>query len=438
MRRILPPVLALVFSAFAIHAVAQAPARPDATTQPSIAAEAGPVTLPPPSEMAVRFYESGIALWLAQIGWEILVPAVVVFTGFSARIRKIAQFLGRKWFFTVAIYGVIFSALLYIANLPLDFYAGYVRLHAYGISTETLAKWRRDSLLEFAISTAGTALLLWIPYLLVRKSPKRWWLYTGLLVYVFIAFNQLIQPTWIDPLFNDFTRMKDKALETKILALADRAGIEGGDVFEVDKSVETKAYDAYVTGIFHTKRIVLWDTIIKGFNEDELLFVMAHEMGHYALGHVYMAILFFGTLFMIGLYAIHRSAGWVVTRYKNRLGFDEVSDVASYPLVLVLLSVTTLVLQPAAMAFSRHLEHESDRFGLELVQNNHAAATAFVKLFQENLGYPNPHPLVKLWRSSHPTLTERIGFCNTYRPWETGAPLKYGHLFKPLAEKPSS
>ena len=82
------------------------------------------------------------------------------------------------------------------------------------------------------------------------------------------------------------------------------------------------------------------------------------------------------------------------------------------------------------LAFTRANEHESDRFGLEILQNNHSAATAFVKLQTENLGIPRPHWLVRLWQASHPTLGERIDFCNAYRPWERGGALTYGHLFK--------
>ena len=89
-----------------------------------------------------------------------------------------------------------------------------------------------------------------------------------------------------------------------------------------------------------------------------------------------------------------------------------------------------MIVTPVALAFSRHNEHESDRFGLEITQNNRAAATAFVKLQQENLGVPRPHVLVKLWQASHPTLGERIDFCNEYRPWQRGEALRYGELFK--------
>lgn len=406
------------------------------TEAASAASDEGPVMLPAPSEKAVRFYKSGNVLWIVRQAWDLLVPAVILFTGLSARMRNAARSIGRYWLFTVAAYAVLYTLLGFIVNLPLSYYAEYVRMHAYGLSNQTINKWASDTLIGLGIEIVVMALVLWVPYLLLKKSPKRWWLYTGLLMYVFFAITFFVKPIVIDPMFNDFGAMQDKALEQKILATADRAGIEDGKVYEVNKSEDTKAYNAYVTGIFQSSRIVLWDTTIKGLSEDQLLFVMAHEMGHYVLWHTYKAILFMGTLMLVGLYVIHRASGWVIARYKDRIGFDSLSDVASYPLVMLLLTATMFLLTPVSNAYSRYNEHEADRFGLELTQDNHAAAAAFVKLFEENLGYPYPGPLVKLWRSTHPTLGERVAFCNDYKPWAEGQPLLYDHLFKAVDAAP--
>lgn len=426
--------LVAVLALGATLALAQEPE--PSTEAASAASDEGPVMLPAPSEKAVRFYKSGNVLWIVRQAWDLLVPAVILFTGLSARMRNAARSIGRYWLFTVAAYAVLYTLLGFIVNIPLSYYAEYVRMHAYGLSNQTINKWASDTLIGLGIEIVVMALVLWVPYLLLKKSPKRWWLYTGLLMYVFFAITFFVKPIVIDPMFNDFGAMQDKALERRILAIADRAGIEGGKVYEVNKSEDTKAYNAYVTGIFQSSRIVLWDTTIKGLSEDQLLFVMAHEMGHYVLWHTYKAILFMGTLMLVGLYVIHRASGWVIARYKDRIGFDSLSDVASYPLVMLLLTATMFLLTPVSNAYSRYNEHEADRFGLELTQDNHAAASAFVKLFEENLGYPYPGPLVKLWRSTHPPLGERVAFCNDYKPWAEGQPLLYDHLFKAVDAAP--
>jgi Zn-dependent protease with chaperone function len=254
-------------------------------------------------------------------------------------------------------------------------------------------------------------------------------LYTALAAVPFLCFVMLVSPIWIDPLFNKFGPMEDKALETSILSLAQQAGIEGGRVFEVDKSVDTKAVNAYVTGFMGTKRIVLWDTIIAKLNHKELLVVMAHEMGHYVLNHVAQGIAFTFILILFTLYIAYRLAGGLLSRYRDRFGFEDLSDIASLPLILLITGILSLLMSPAALAFNRYQEHEADRFALEITKSNHPAAMAFVKLQEENLGVPYPGLLYKCWRASHPPIGERIDFCNDYKPWEKGQPLKYNDRF---------
>jgi Zn-dependent protease with chaperone function len=428
-------LLIITFCLFgACVAYAQQPtATPDSqqiSAQSSNSTAGAPVPVPEPSEKAMSYYRSGIALWVVNVLWGLLIPALFLFTGFSARIRDWAKRVGRWWFLIIGVYFAIFMIINFAIDLPLSYYQGYARQHAYGLSNQTPGKWFGDEIKGLLIGIVAGFLFLWIPYLLLKKSPRRWWLYTGLLAIPFLILVILVQPVWIDPIFNKFGPMKNKELETKILQLAERAGIEGGRVYEVDKSQDTKTLNAYVTGFGATKRIVLWDTIIAKLDEDELLFVMGHEMGHYVLGHVWKSILFFSLLIIAALYAIHRTAGWLIDKFHERFGFTELSDVASLPLIILLFSAYFLIIAPAALAFSRHNEHEADRFGLEITRNNRAAATAFVKLQQENLGVPRPHIIVKLWRASHPTLGERIDFSNEYRPWQRGEALRDGELFK--------
>lgn len=314
----------------------------------------------------MSYYRSGNVLWFVNLFWGLLIPALFLFTGFSARIRDWAQKLGRKWFFVIGIYFIIFSTINFVIDFPLSYYQGFVREHAYELSNQTFGKWFGDSLKGLMVFSIIGVLFLWIPYILLKKSPQRWWLYTGLLATPFLFFFMLIRPIWIDPLLNDFGPMKDNALEARILALAEKAGIEGSRVYEVNKSVDTKAVNAYVTGFMNTKRIVLWDTIIAKLNEKELLFVMGHEMGHYVLGHVIKLILFFSALIMLSLYLIYRTAGGLIDKFKDRFGFDQLSDVASLPLIALLFSLFFFFITPIALTFTRYQEHESDRFGLRL------------------------------------------------------------------------
>jgi Zn-dependent protease with chaperone function len=424
---VLAIAIALLPTAMSAQAPPSAPSNANRAEPPP---QDGRVAVPEPTPQALSYYRSGNVLWIVDNVWGVLVPAAFLFTGFSAALRRWAQRIGRKWFFTIAVYFIVFSVVTFVLDLPRVYYEGFVREHAYGLSNQTFAKWASDQITGLLVGIVGGVAFLWVPYLLLKKSPRRWWLYTGLAAIPFIVLVALVQPIWIDPLFNTFGPMKDKALEADILHLAERAGIEGSRVFEVAKSEDTKAVNAYVAGFGSTKRIVLWDTIIAKLNRRQLLVVMGHEMGHYVLGHVWKLILILSALIVAALYAVHRASGWLIEKYRARFGFEALSDLASLPLILILFGVASLVVTPLALTASRHFEHEADRFGLEITRDNYAAATAFVILQQENLGVPRPGQIYTWWRESHPPLGERIDFSNDYRPWETNQPPVYADRFK--------
>jgi Zn-dependent protease with chaperone function len=400
------------------------------TPAPAAAAEADePVPVPEPSEKALRYYRSGNVLWVIANLWGWLVPLGLLFSGLSARLQRAAQRLARPWPVVLVLYFVLYALLNFVVDLPLSYYLGFARPHAYGLSNQTLAKWAADAGKALLVGLVAGAAMVWIPYLLLRKSPRRWWLWTAAAAVPVMVFFMLIAPVWVDPLFNDFGPMKDKALERRILDLAHRAGIEGGRVFEVEKSVDTETVNAYVTGVFGSKRIVLWDTLVRKLEPEEVLGVMGHEIGHYVLGHVPKGIAAAAVLVLAGLWFVHRAAHGLLRRHAGRFGFARLKEPASLPLILLLLSVAFFLVSPIALAYSRYQEHEADRFELEVTRNNRASAMAFVKLQQENLSNPRPGRLYKFWRASHPPLGERIDFANTYRPWERGEPLRYEEYF---------
>jgi STE24 endopeptidase len=389
----------------------------------------GFVPVPEPDAKAMRYYRSGNVLWFVGTIWGFLVPALILFTGLSARLRSWAQRIGRRPTLTFALFVAAFSVVGFVLNLPLAYYADFMRSHAYGLSDQTASKWWADAFKGLAVGIAGSVLTLWIPYALIRVNPRRWWIYSGLATIPVLLLALLISPIWIQPLFNRFGPMKDKPLEGQILALADRAGIAGARVFEVDMSVDTKMLNAYVAGLGSTKRIVLWDTLLAKLEPRETLFVMGHEMGHYVLGHTFEKLALLSAIVILGFAVVHFAANRLIARYRTRFGFDRLDDIASLPLLLLLLSLTMFVFRPLVFAFNRSDEHEADRFALEITRDNHACGTAFVKGQRENLDHPRPGLLFKLWRSHHPPLGERIDFCNAYRPWEGGGVLRYGDRF---------
>jgi len=393
---------------------------------------AAAVPVPEPSALAVRYHRSGHAIWAGATALELLVPAALLFTGLSARVRDLARRIaGGRWFPTVAIYGAAYVLIQAIVFLPFAWYAGFVRQHAYGLSTETAGQWLADWGKGTAITVVIAAVVLWIPYRLLRASPERWWLWTGLLTAPLMALAMIVAPVWIAPLFDEYGPMRDRALEARIHRLAARAGIPDGRIYEVRKSDETRRVNAYVTGLGGTKRIVLWDTLVDRLEPDQVVFVMGHEIGHFVLRHTLTIILGATLLATLSLYVVHRVAGRLIVLFHHRFGFERLNDVASLPLLVLVGGVVMLATAPAMLALSRWQEREADRFGLEITHDNQAAARAFGRLHDENLAVPRTGLLYRLWRGSHPDLADRIEFSNRYRPWSHGDPLRYGDRFRP-------
>ena len=185
------------------------------------------MAVPPATPTALRYYTSGNRLWaLDQVVWIALL-AVILFSGLSARLRTWAQRIGRNWFFTIVVYFALFTIVTSVIMLPLTYYEEFVRQHDYGLSNQTLQKWATDSLTALAVACVAGALFMWVPYLLLRKSPRRWWLYTAAAAIRSSSSPISSRPSGSRRSSTDFEPMQRQALETRILALADRAGIEG-------------------------------------------------------------------------------------------------------------------------------------------------------------------------------------------------------------------
>lgn len=383
-----------------------------------------------PSEKAIDYQNKKVAVWVTRIILSMAIPALFLFTGLSSRIRNYIQNRSRIFLFIIIAYFIVYYTISTLISLPLDYYSGYILKHLYGLSNQTFAKWFEDFLKSFAITLIAGSLLIWVPYILIKKSPSHWWLYLGMLLIPVMFFVTLISPVYIDPIFNKYEKMQDSNLENKIYEEISSTTIENCKVYQVNKSIDTKEMNAYMTGVFNTKRIVLWDTTIKNLNQREILSIVAHEMGHYLMGHVWKAIIFAGVSSIFILYLINRSALWIISKSGGTFGFTKLHDIAALPLIILLLNVFVFASTPISNAYSRYTEREADRFELELTKDNEAALSSTIKLHEESLILPTTGIIYKLWNYDHPTFQERVEFASKYKPWEENKPLKYKRYIK--------
>jgi Zn-dependent protease with chaperone function len=402
------------------------------------AAAEGAVVLPRPTEEALRYHWTGNAIWIASQAIGIGLPLLLLATGVVGWLGAWARRIGGRrlgWWPSAVVFAAGFLMLIRLIELPYDYVLGYRRGHAYGLSNQTLGRWASHWAIGAGVEAAMAAAVVPGIYGLIRLSPRRWWLWTGLIALPFTLGMAVLQPVVLDPLFNTQKPLGDHTLEAQIRGLAERCGIGDATILEVDKSRDTKAVNAYVNGWLGTRRIVLWDTLLDRLDRDEVLSVVGHEMGHYVLGHVAQGIAVSSVLVLGGLWLANRLTRWAIARFGARLGVRDLRELEALPLLMSVATSLSLVLTPIGFAFSRHMEHEADRFGLELTRLNGPAASAFVKLYETNKGVPQPAPLYRIFRATHPSMADRVAFLNSYRPWASGQPLAYSHL---LGEAPGA
>jgi Zn-dependent protease with chaperone function len=334
-------------------------------------------------------------------------------TGASAKMRDLAQRGVRRRFVASMLYIVLFAAAIAVLDFPLTYYADFFVPHQFDLSNQSFASWMLDQMKAFAVTVAILAPLGALALRGIARF-KQWWRILWIASIPLSVFFIVIAPVFLDPIFNKFTKLQDPVLEKMLLDEASRAGIEGSRVFQVDKSKQTKTMNAYVTGLGPTKRIVIWDTLLAKMTREEVLVVMAHEMGHYVLNHVWKGLAFSIVVSFIVFFTGQRVYDRGVARWGARWDIREPGDPAAVPWLLIVATVIGFFLSPITSGFSRHVEHQADVFGLELTHLNEPMASAFRKLAEDSKYNPEPNRFSELWHYSHPSTNERIRYALEY------------------------
>lgn len=382
-----------------------------------------PVEVPEASASALARMRDGNIHWAAARLLELAIPLFFLFTGFGARLRRMCDSMsGRRWFWTVTLFACTYLVLATLIVLPFDFYVEYVQPQAAGRSDQTLPNWVKGEGLPLAVRLVVASLLTWLPYRLIARRPRRWWLYCALAL-IPVAFLALVAlPVWIDPLTTTYKPLDDRSLEARIEALAGRCGVAYVPVFVGGNGTS-------VDGLGPTNRIVLQSNLASVQTPDQIEFTIGHELKHYTMGDNWKALAIIAAFLLTGFWLTDRLGRAAIRQFSQCWRFCELSDPASFPLVVFLLTFFWLAILPFFNLFARRIELEADRFGLELTHQNHAAALLFAGDSESDLP-PDWDIFYLIFRADHPSIRVRIKFANSYKPWEQGAPLVYGNVCK--------
>ncbi len=353
-------------------------------------------------------------LYFAGTAWSLAAVALLLVSGAGRKMRDAAARVTKQPFVLAMITIVLFILAMTLLELPLTYYADFVVPHQFDLSDQSFGSWLVDGLKGLAV-----ALVIGAPVgagaLLIIRRVRRWWLVLWAASIPFIVAVIVVQPVILDPLFNKFEPLQNVQLRQKLLDLAGRAGIAGSRVYEVNKSKQTKTMNAYVNGIGPTNRIVMWDTLLAKMTQDEVLAVMGHEMGHYVMKHMWKGLAFDLAVSFLALFLVQRIHDRALARRPN---LGDRGDPATLPLLVLIASVIGFLSTPILAAYSRSMEHDADKFSLELTHLNEPMASAFVKFAEDSKVDPSPNPLMEYWLYSHPPIAKRIPFALEYKPWE--------------------
>jgi len=346
----------------------------------------------------------------------------------SAKFRDWAEAASRRRIVQLVIYAPLLILTLAILHLPLDIFDEATLRH-YGISVQSWGSWMGDWGKLQGISLFLGSLFIGILYWVIRRSPRRWWLIFWLVSLPILLFIFFLEPFIIDPMFFRFEPLSAKApqLVPELQRVVHRAGMEipPDRMFWMEASTKSVVPNAYVTGVGASKRIVVWDTTIAQETTDGILTVFGHELGHYALGHVWKGLAFFAAMAFLVLYLGFRTIDWLLARRQAAWGIRGLGDWASLPALLLLVSLFGFVANTSGNAFSRHIEHQADIYSMEVTRGivpdpGQAAAASFQRFGEKVFTDPDPNPVNVFLFFDHPTVSDRIHLFVTYDPWSHG------------------
>ena len=382
---------------------------------------------------AVAYSRAGYTLYFVSYFLGGLFLFLMLRLGWAAKFRDIAENISdKKW-----VQGFVFVPLLFLSldvlHLPVRLYWHALSLH-YQQSVQGWDSWFWDWTKGELLDVGFGIVLVLILFAVMRRSPRRWWLYFWFPAVLILLGVIVITPLVIDPLFNKFEPLSKQHpdLVASIEKLTKHAGvpIPPDRIFLMAASRKTNAINAYVTGLGASKRVVIWDTTIQKTTNEESLFIVGHELGHYVLGHVWQGFLIGASGLLLSLYLLFRGLHWALDRWARDWNLYGQEDWASLAVLLLLLQVMLFVSSPVISGYSRIQEHAADVYGLEVIHglvpdSEEVAAHAFQVLGELDLSDPNPPPFITFWLYSHPPLADRLVFAHSYDPWSKGESPKY-------------
>jgi len=331
---------------------------------------------------------------------------ILLLSGLSTYLEELTAGWFENFYLRLAGYMVLFCGVGYCVFLIPEFYTGYTLEHKFNLSNQTVLDWFKQDLKKSLLALVVLLIAAEVLFLVLRHFPNGWWFFATMAWLLLTIIIGKITPIVIVPLFYKCVPLESDEIKEKLLNLGKKCRVPVKDVFELGLSKETQKANAAVAGFGKNRRILLGDTLLNNYSADEIEAVFAHELGHIRMLHIWK-IIAFGTVFsLLSFYLTYLVYGWAIELFA----FDNIYDIAAFPLLCLILLLVGLILTPVQLAFSRRLEKQADFFALEKIQNPQNFSSAMTKLSEQNLSDPSPSKLEIVLLYDHPAMPKRLEY----------------------------
>ena len=356
-------------------------------------------------DKAARYHRLKRRADIAGLLWGAALLLVLSFSGAARDLRDLARGItGGELYLTVALVVLAIVLLHEIVALPLEWYSGFALERRYDLSRQSAGAWALDHVKGTALSACLSIAGALVVYAAMANAPAVWWLVSGTVFAVLFVVLANLAPVLVLPIFFTFKPLERGALRGRLEQLAARAGTRIVGVYEWALGTRTRKANAALAGLGNTRRILVSDTMLEQYSDDEIEVVLAHELGHHVHHDIWRGLALEIGLILLGCFA----ADWGLRRLGPLVGLEGLADPAGVPLVAAAAGAVSLVLLPFGLALSRRHERRADRFALDLTKNPNAFVTAMRRLGAQNLAEEQPSRLVQWLFHSHPPLQERL------------------------------
>ena len=349
------------------------------------------------------FFYFGLAL-------DFFLLVVLQLSGLSVYLRSFSSEVLPSSYGTNFIYILIFCVGMHAIHFPLKYFLEFIWEHKFKLSNQTFLSWLKDDAKKFALSFILMVVLLEIVYMLLGNFQDSWWIWAGFAWLFLSLLVARILPNFIIPIFFKYSEVGNEELKKTVFGLFSKCNVNLDNVYSIDLSSKTKKANAFICGLGKSRRVVVSDTLLNNFSNDEIVSVVAHELGHYKNKDIVKLISVNTVIIFLSFFVIDKVLNYSLVE----LGGLEISDIAAFPVFALTMMMLGLVASPFASAFSRRLETAADRFSLTLTKNKDAFISMMEKLCEMNLAEVNPGRFNELMFYDHPPIKKRIKFAENF------------------------